>query len=73
MQAVVAAGRAEAARQARAAAEVLQPAEHAQLRDELLGAVQDRRAGERQPQRVVRKLPASSSAAFVRAARAFFT
>ena len=34
----------------------LQPAEHAQLRDELLGAVQDRRAGERQPQRALGQL-----------------
>jgi hypothetical protein len=44
VQAIVAAGGAEAAREAGAAAEVAQAAEHAQLGDELLGAIQDRRA-----------------------------
>ena len=42
----------EAPREARAAAEVLEPAEHPQLRDQLLGVVHHRRAGQRQPQRV---------------------
>ena len=57
VQAVVAAGGAEAACEPRAAAEVAQPAEHAQLRDELLGAVQDRRSGEAEPERVLGQAP----------------
>ena len=74
MEAVVAAGRAEAAREPGAAAEVAQAAEHAQLGHELVRAVQDRRAGERQPQSVVRQgRSTSASAALVRRARGFFT
>ena len=53
VQAVVAAGAAEAARQAGAAAELAQAPEHPQLRDQLLGPVQHRRAGEGEPQGVV--------------------
>ena len=52
MQAVVATRGAEAAREARAAAEVLEASEHPQLGHELLGAVQDRRAGEAQAESV---------------------
>jgi hypothetical protein len=53
VQAVVAAGRPEAPREPGAAAEVAQAAEHAQLGNELLGAVQDRRAGEAEPEGVL--------------------
>ena len=70
VQAVVAAGGAEPAREPGAAAEVLQAAEHAQLRHQLLGAVQDRRAGERQPQGVVGQLLAPARARPSCAARA---
>ena len=45
----------ERAREARAGAEVLQPAEDAQLRDQLVGVVHHRRAGQREPQRVARQ------------------
>ena len=41
--------------EARAGAEVLQPPEHAQLRDQLLGVVEHRRAGQREPQRIARQ------------------
>ena len=43
----------ELAGEARAAAELLEPAEHAQLGDQLLGVVEHRRAGQRQAQAVV--------------------
>ena len=45
----------EAAGEAGAGAEVLQPAEDPQLRDQLLGVVHHRRAGQREPQRVGRE------------------
>ena len=57
VQAVVAAGRAEAARQTGAAAEVAQAPEHAQLGHQLLGAIEHRRAGQGEPQGVVGHAP----------------
>ena len=55
-------------------AEVLEPAEDPQLRDQLLGVVHHRRAGEREPQRVGReRLSASRRTACVRFARGFLT
>ena len=43
----------EAAREARAGAELAEPAEHAQLGDQLVGVVHHRRAGQREPQRAL--------------------
>ena len=55
MQPLLLPGAGEALRERRAAAEVLQPSEDAQLRDDLGRAVGHRRAGQRQPQRVARE------------------
>ena len=64
----------EAAGEARARAEVLQPADDPQLRDQLLGVVHHRRAGEREPQRVGRRATsARRRTACVRLARGFLT
>ena len=59
----------ELAREARARAEVLQAADDAQLRDQLLGVVEHRRAGQREPQPVRRDArSASRRTAWVRLA-----
>ena len=62
----------ELAGEARAAAEVLEPPEHAQLADQLLGVVEHRRPGQREPQRRrPAARPASRRTACVRLARGF--